>query len=108
MSLNKKIIAFLALIVVCVLPTLAHTIASKDCCLEISSIEHCPASIAYVAQNQSGIVAYDGGAQPIYNYDSALIPIANNKENRTAGASSLLAKFAGFLAAGGITPTTKV
>lgn len=55
-------------------------------------------AFGYDGQNQARIT-YDGASQPVSNYDSVAVLVANDKENRTVGASSLFAKFAEFLAA---------
>ncbi len=61
-------------------------------------------AIAYNEQNPAMNV-YDVGVLADSDYDAAEVPIANDKENRTVGASSLFARFAKCLAAEGTMAT---
>lgn len=42
---------------------------------------------------------YDGSSFPAFDYDSAAVPVADEKENRTLGTSSAFVDFSEFLAA---------
>ena len=68
--------------------------------LPITALALSPVStlFAYDGQDQANI-AYDGAALLVFNYDSAVVPIADVHENRTPGASGLFAEFTEFLAA---------